>query len=154
METPVADLMTRDVVVVNQNDEIHELEKSFLAHKIHGAPVVDEDGRLVGVVSQTDLLTWHFENGIDGSGFYTAPEMPDPEGARHLRVSDIRTARVAEVMTPLVHAIRATSTAAEAATRMIRHRIHRLVVVDENLRVLGVISAMDLLRLLPGMRRV
>ncbi|GAB4224226.1 MAG: CBS domain-containing protein [Acidobacteriota bacterium] len=150
MRTPVSELMTRDVAVVTTDTEIHELERLFLEKKIHGTPVVDADGRLVGVISQTDLLAWHFNNGIDGSGFYEAPEMPDPEGVRDLRVSDIRTATVGEVMTPLVHAIRETATAGEAAERMLRHRIHRLIVVDENLRVRGIVSAMDLLRLLPG----
>ncbi|NJN64911.1 MAG: CBS domain-containing protein [Acidobacteria bacterium] len=144
--------MTRDVVVVTTDMEIHELEKIFLEKKIHGAPVADASGKLVGVVSQTDLLMWHFENGVDGSAFYHAPEMPDAEGVRALHLTDIHTARVVEVMTPLVHAIRETSPASEAAERMIRHRIHRLVVVDEALHVRGVISAMDLLKLLPGVR--
>lgn len=153
MDRPVSQLMTRDVVVVSTDMDIHELEKLFLERKIHGAPVVDASGKLVGVVSQTDLLMWHFENGVDGTAFYHAPEMPDPEAARRLRLSDIRTAAVSELMTPLVHAIRETSPASEAAERMIRHRIHRLVVVDEDLRVRGVISAMDLLRLLPGVHQ-
>ncbi len=53
-------------------------------------------------------------------------------------------------MTPLVHAIRAENSASDAAARMLRHKIHRLVVVDADLRVLGIICAMDLLRLIPG----
>ncbi len=150
MNTPVSELMTRDVAVVTTDTEIHELERLFLEKKIHGTPVVDAEGRLVGVISQTDLLAWHFNNAIDGASFYQAPEMPDPEGVRNLRISDIRTATVGEVMTPLVHAIRETASAAEAAERMLRHRIHRLIVVDEQLHVCGIVSAMDLLRLLPG----
>lgn len=150
MRTPVRDLMTSDVVVVDTEAEIHELEKLFLEKRIHGAPVVDAAGKLVGVVSQTDLLNWHFNNGVDGTGFYDAPEMPDDEAVRRLRVSDINSAKVSEVMTPLVHAIREDSPASDAADRMVRHRIHRLVVVDADLKVKGVLSAMDLLRLLPG----
>jgi CBS domain-containing protein len=150
MRTPVRDLMTSDVVVVDTEAEIHELEKLFLEKRIHGAPVVDASGKLVGVVSQTDLLNWHFNNGVDGTGFYAAPEMPDDEAVRRLRVSDISSAKVSEVMTPLVHAIREDSPASDAADRMVRHRIHRLVVVDADLKVKGVLSAMDLLRLLPG----
>ena len=152
MQTPVSELMTRDVVVVRSDMDVHELEKIFLENKIHGAPVVDDTGKLVGVVSQTDLLAWHFETGSDGPGFFEAPEMPDPEGFRGLRMTDIRTATLGEVMTPLVHAIREDSTAAEAAQRMVRHRIHRLIVVDDKLHVRGVLSAMDLLQLLPGVR--
>jgi CBS domain-containing protein len=150
MDTPVRDLMTTDVFVARSESEIHELEKAFLEQRIHGAPVVDDEGKLVGVVSQTDLLSWHFSNGVDGSSFYQGPEIPRDDAVRDLRVSDIRTAKVSEVMTPLVHAIQEESTAGEAAERMVRHRIHRLVVVDPALRVKGILSAMDLLRLLPG----
>jgi len=149
MPKTVSDLMTRDVVVIRSNLDVHELEQVFLAKGIHGAPVVDANARLVGVVSQTDLLTWHYESGRDGGGFYDPPDLRG-EPLRGLHMADIRTAPVAEVMTPLVHAVRPDDTLAEAANRMIRHRIHRLVVVDEQLHVLGILSAMDLLRLIPG----
>ncbi len=149
----VADLMTRSPVLVRSDADVHELEKLFLEHRIHGAPVVDPGGRLVGVVSQTDLLAWHFESGHDGLGFYEPVDLKAGE-LRRLSLADIRTARVVEVMTPLVHAIRPEESASEAAARMIRHRIHRLVVVDGALHVLGIISAMDLLKLVPGADRL
>jgi CBS domain-containing protein len=150
METLVSDLMTTDVMVVRNNLDVHELEQLFLNKGIHGAPVVDENDRLVGVVSQTDLLAWHYQSGHDAAGFYEHVDLRGTERLRGLFLSDIRTASVSEVMTPLVHAVRRDNTATEAAVRMIRHKIHRLVVVDANLRVQGILSAMDLLRLIPG----
>ncbi|MBP7146793.1 MAG: CBS domain-containing protein [Acidobacteria bacterium] len=148
MATVVSQLMTQSVKTVHQDMEVHELEKMFLAEKIHGAPVVDDAGRLVGVVSQTDLLTWHFETGVDyASGVYEKADLR-ATGGRSLRINDIRSARVREVMTPVVHAILPGDTAQEAARRMIRHRIHRLVVVDSQLHVLGIVSAIDLLPLI------
>ncbi len=150
MTTTVADLMTSDVVVVRSDLDVHELEQLFLAKGIHGAPVVDQNDRLVGVVSQTDLLAWHYQTGHDGGGFYEPATLRGAERVRGLSIADIRTAAVREVMTPLVHAVRPDNTAAEAAARMIRHRIHRLVVVDGNLHVLGILAAMDLLKLIPG----
>jgi CBS domain-containing protein len=130
--------------------DVHELEQLFLERRIHGAPVVDAESRLVGVVSQTDLLAWHYSSGHDGGGFYDDDDRRLDRDLRGLRLADIRTAPVSEVMTPLVHAVRPDNTVAEAAARMIRHRIHRMVVVDERLHVLGIVSAMDLLRLVPG----
>lgn len=149
----VAHVMTDKPVLARADMDVHELEQLFLEHRIHGAPVVDDNGRLIGVVSQSDLLAWHFESGHDGIGFYEPVDLRRGE-LRRLSLADVRTARVAEVMTPLVHAIRPEETAAEAAARMIRHRIHRLVVVDGGLRVLGVVSAMDLLQLVPGAARL
>lgn len=144
----VADLMTRAVTVIRRDADIHELEKLLLEHRVHGVPVVDEQGRIVGVVSQTDLLAWHFETGVDGAAFHDTQVCA--EGTRALRVSDIRTARVDEVMSPLVHVIGPERTIAEAAGRMIRERIHRLVVVDPDFRVVGMLSAVDLLNVVPG----
>lgn len=150
MTTTVSDLMTRDVVVVRSDLDVHELEQLFLKLGIHGAPVVDENDRLVGVVSQTDLLSWHYQTGHDGGGFYEPPDLRGADRIRGLSIADIRTAAVREVMTPLVHAVRPENTVAEAAARMIRHKIHRLVVVNAELHVLGILSAMDLLKLVPG----
>ena len=59
----VEELMVRDVRIVRADTDVHELEKLLLREKIHGVPVTDADGKLVGVVSQTDLLAWHFSTG-------------------------------------------------------------------------------------------
>ncbi len=153
MTTPrVEDLMVRDVTVIHSDSDVHELEKMLLRQKIHGVPVVDDAGRLVGVASQTDLLTWHYSTGVDGASYYEAQTLQfrpeDPSGK--LRLSDIRSATVAEVMSPVVHCICPDQSIALAAARMITRQVHRLVVVDEEGRVLGTISPMDLLCAMPG----
>ena len=53
-------------------------------------------------------------------------------------------------MSPLIHCIGPEKTLAEAAARMVREHIHRLVVVDESYAVVGILSATDLLRAVPG----
>ena len=76
--------------------------------------------------------------------------MPSREEYGELRLSDIRTATVAEVMSPLVYCICPDQSIALAAARMIARQIHRLVVVDVTGKVLGTVSASDLIRALPG----
>jgi CBS-domain-containing membrane protein len=151
MGTRVADVMTRDVETVRLEDDVHALEKLMLKKKVHGVPVVDDAGKLVGVVSQTDLLAWHFHTGVDGASYYGDPGLLIPGiDPRTLKVDDIRTAKVEEVMSPLVYCIGPDRPLAEAAAMMIRKWIHRLVVVDDEHHVLGVISAIDLLHSFPG----
>lgn len=152
----VRDLMTTDVAAIRDDGELHELEKLLLQRRVHGVPVVDKEGRIVGVVSQTDLLAWHFETGVDGVAFHdgNGDWLPDPGDGRRLAISDIRTALVKEIMSPLVHVIGQDKTIAEAATRMIRERIHRLVVVDARFHVLGILSALDLMCVVPGVETV
>jgi CBS-domain-containing membrane protein len=148
----VENLMVRDVAVIQADHDVHELEKMLLREEIHGVPVIDDAGRLVGVVSQTDLLAWHYSNGVDGASYYDVQTLQlrpgDPSGK--LRLSDIRSATVAEVMSPVVHCICPDQSIALAAARMITRRVHRLVVVDGEGRVVGSISPMDLLRAMPG----
>jgi CBS-domain-containing membrane protein len=148
----VADLMTRDVAVINCKSDVHELEKLLLEKRVHGLPVVNDDGILVGVISQTDLLAWHYNSGVDGVAFYDTSrlQVDDEDSLAGLRLTDIQTAPVEEVMSPLVHCIRADMPIAVAASAMVGQRIHRLVVVDETFRVQGVISALDILRAIPG----
>ncbi len=148
----VADLMTRDVAVINHKSDVHELEKLLLEKRVHGLPVVNDEGVLVGVISQTDLLAWHYNSGVDGGAFYDTSRfhVTDEASMAGLRLTDIQTAPVEEVMSPLVHCIRADLPIAVAASTMVDQRIHRLVVVDETLRVKGVISALDILRAIPG----
>jgi CBS domain-containing protein len=148
----VADLMTRDVAVINYKSDVHELEKLLLEKRVHGLPVVNDDGILVGVISQTDLLAWHYNTGVDGAAFYdnTRLHVTDDDSLAGLQLTDIQTAPVGDVMSPMVHCIRPDRPIAVAASTMVQHRIHRLVVVDEALRVQGVISALDILRAIPG----
>jgi CBS-domain-containing membrane protein len=152
----VADLMTRDVAVINRKSDVHELEKLLLEKRVHGLPVVDDDGILVGVVSQTDLLAWHYNSGVDGGAYYDTSRLrvTDEDTMAGLRLTDIQTAAVEEVMSPLVHCIRADLPIAVAASTMVCQRIHRLVVVDETLRVKGLISTLDILRAIPGVEEL
>ena len=148
----VADLMTRAVAVINYKSDVHELEKLLLEKRVHGLPVVNDDGILVGVISQTDLLAWHYNSGVDGAAFYDTSRLhvTDEASMAGLQLTDIQTASIEEVMSPLVHCIRADLPIAEAASTMVRQRIHRLVVVDDALRGQGVISALDILHAIPG----
>jgi CBS domain-containing protein len=152
----VADVMTRDVAVINSKSDVHELEKLLLEKRVHGLPVVNDDGILVGVISQTDLLAWHYNAGVDGAAFYDTSrlQIADDVSMAEFQLTDIQTALIEEVMSPMVHCILAEQPVTVAAAAMIEHRIHRLVVVDEILRVQGVISALDLLYAVPGVEEL
>ena len=65
----VEDLMTRDTAVIRADADVHELEQRLLRDGIHGMPVIGKDETLVGVVSQTDLIAWHYfsESTVRGS---------------------------------------------------------------------------------------
>lgn len=141
------DVMTRDVVCVRSTTNLRELEKLFLENRISGAPVVDEGGRLVGVISQTDLVYYHLTRGdrpFHGSDFYRSAELDRAfEGAGY-QIEDYDIGLVAEVMTPVVHTASPDTPVSDLARFMAEKRVHRMIVTAGE-RVVGLVSAMDLL---------
>lgn len=125
----VADLMTLDPVSIPLDATIEEAEAKLREHRITGLPVVDADDRLVGVISQTDLL------------YLAAPSV---RALIHHRGSGIR---VGEVMSAPPIIIDAGAQLTDAARMMDRDHLHRLVVVDAQGRPVGVLAAMDFVAL-------
>jgi len=128
-ELTAGDLMTIDPVVVAVDAPIEEAERLILVHGVSGLPVVDADGTLLGVVSQTDFM--HLAN-------------PDVRALLHHKASGIR---VGEVMSRPAVTVELSTPLAEAARRMVTERVHRVVVVDDDHRPIGVLSAMDFVKL-------
>ena len=78
----VADIMTRDVVTVHQDLTVEEAADLMLARKISGAPVVDDQGRLCGVITQTDLFkATLYITGLKKQGFHLAFVLEDTPGS-------------------------------------------------------------------------
>ena len=125
----VADLMTIDPITVAMDATIEEAEDLMRRHHITGLPVVGDAGRLMGVISQTDIL------------FLDVPAV------RALIRHREHGVRVGEVMSAPPVTVDTNASVQDAAIRMHTESIHRLVAVDEHGRPIGVISAMDFVAL-------
>ena len=144
----VKDVMNPDVMTVTDEMTTDELARYLTEREISGAPVVDAQGYLIGVVSMTDIgrhVADHEFEPPQGQGFYrdTIDEVTlEDLGERYV---EERTATVRDVMTPVIHQVPATATVADAAKIMVREHIHRLV-VTQGKEPVGIITSMDLLR--------
>ena len=127
-ELVVGDLMTIEPIVIARDARIEDAEAMLEMHEVTGLPVVDDDARLVGVISQTDLLR--------GSG--------DLHSAIRRRYTGLR---VADLMTSPPITVDVTTPVVEAARLMRDEKVHRVVVVDDADRPLGVLSSMDFVAL-------
>jgi CBS domain-containing protein len=132
--------MTQDVVTVGEETPFKELVEVMADTKISALPVVDADGRVVGVVSEADLMLKE-----------EFPEGP-PEGQlfegrrrRQARAKAAGTTAV-EVMTSPAIIVGPDASIAQAARLLHRHRIKRLPVVDPAGPLLGIVSRADLLK--------
>ncbi|MGE0554531.1 MAG: HPP family protein [Gemmatimonadales bacterium] len=124
----VADLMTRDVVSVRSDAPIQEAVALLADSHVTGLAVVDGHGKLVGVVSASDVLAAEAEAG-------------DTEDRARL----LATGVVADVMSPSPLTTPGDADAREAALQMDYADVHRLFVIEDH-RPIGVISRSDINR--------
>jgi CBS domain-containing protein len=122
----VGQLMTQAPVLVREDEPLAAAARLLDTYHVHGLPVVDEIGELVGVVSQTDMLRarttehlWAAWRGLKVRHLMSRPALTVPEDA----------------------------SLAEAAARMEENRVHRLVVLaSDGVSPIGIISTGDIVR--------
>lgn len=135
----VHDVMTHEVVTARPDTPFKEIAALFHRNDITALPVIDDQGRPLGMVSEADLIR-------------KEAVLPDPEGRTPGRWLDAQDRARAEaetaggLMTSPAITARATWTVAEAARAMDKHKIKRLPVVDEVGRLVGIVSRRDLLQ--------
>jgi CBS domain-containing protein len=142
-----ADLMMTNPVSLRADATVAEA-LCLLTHKgISAAPVIDEAGHPIGVLSRSDLLAHQRETLASPPAH--APYFQDAYLEATAPVAETAAGRrtvVADLMTPAVFAVGTEAPARRVVAEMLALRVHRLFVVDESGLLLGVISAMDVLR--------
>lgn len=158
-ELTAADAMQAGVKIVLPTMTVPELEERLLEERVSGFPVVD-DGKLVGVVSRSDVVrricderqiahqTSDFY--FDETGFHEEPldsfkDIADRVG------ETIDGLTVGEVMVGDPYTASLDQPISQVASRMVEHHVHRLPVVDRGTLV-GIITSMDLVRLIAQKR--
>jgi CBS domain-containing protein len=147
------DVMETRVISIDAAASLLDAYRLFVEEEISGAPVVDEDGRVLGVVSARDLLRATDEERdtavVQTSYFRDVTEFSGPDwGASPEDFQDRLAERtVAEVMSPDAIVVAPDASIAEVASTLRRHRVHR-VLVTEGDRLVGLISSLDLVALL------
>jgi len=136
----VTDVMTKDVVTVGIETPLREVAALLAEREISGVPVV-VDGRVVGVVSEGDILAKERGQTARRGGLFGF--LLDDRATAELKL-EARTA--GESMTSPAITIGPQRPVAEAAARVVDEGVNRLPVVDEDERLLGIVSRADLVR--------
>jgi len=147
--TTAADLMTNNPVSINQKANLKEALALFTEKGFAAAPVIDDAGRAVGVLSSSDILV-HDREKVEYlvPGKETGP-VATANGEyirRGFQVENVDKTRVADLMTPAVFSVRPNTPASKVIKEMLRLHVHHLFVVDEAGTLVGVISPLDVLR--------
>jgi CBS domain-containing protein len=146
----VADVMTREVLTVEPGTPIAEVAELLHARRISGVPVVDPDQRLLGVVSEGDLISHAVTAGEDRPSWWTKLFSDETRLARDYAKTHGHTA--GDIMTSDIVTTTEEATVAEAARLFHRHRVRRLPVMRGD-KLVGIISRSDLLQTLVATSR-
>ena len=153
----VAEFMNRDVLAAQAEWSLDQLAQFFVDNYISGAPVVSERGKLVGVVSVTDIVRHkdlidrnthrdvthdYYVRGLENQ--YAREEMAS------LRIDAETPATVQEIMTPMIFEVSEDTIVREVADMMLKGHIHR-VFVTRHKEIVGVVTALDMLRIIRDM---
>jgi CBS domain-containing protein len=135
------ELMSTPVVSVRPEAGLKEVVERMAARRVSGVPVVDQLGRLVGIVSETDILT-KLEHSQKNRGVLALLERlagaTDPDGKLLARTAS-------ELMTPRVITAGPEASVRELLHLMMTHDINRIPIVDND-RVIGIVTRADILR--------
>jgi CBS domain-containing protein len=138
--------MQTSVISVRAEQTLGELAEILTLHHISGVPVVDAEGQVKGVVSQSDLARRlaQIQHDQASLGYYHGLLDQSLFSDVHLR-EVLKDGTVAEILTPYPFWVSPQADLREVIDLMLEHHIHRVPVLDEG-RLVGVLSTMDLLR--------
>lgn len=137
-ELAVKDVMSTEPVCINRDTPVAEALQTLVGRGLQGAPIVDDEGDLIGVVSTTDLL------------LAVAPAFKpgDPIDVRSLH--ELKNQRVGALCERAPVRCDEDIAVGEACQLMVKERVHR-VVVTRGARPIGIVSAIDLVRIVACM---
>lgn len=133
----MADVMTKEVVYAEPDTTFRECADLLRIHKVSALPVVDFTGRVIGIVSEADLLAKEEARG-------SSARLIDKLSRRRRRAADGRLAE--DVMSSPPITVRPFTTVAQAARLMHGKHVKRLPVIDDNGWLVGIVSRADLLK--------
>jgi CBS domain-containing protein len=138
-----AEVMTLAPTLIPRQMSLQTAARLLSRDQISGAPVVDENGRCVGVISTTDYLRWVERNGRPATERH---DHPDPVCAwQMIDVEALPDDAVSMWMTSDPVTATPDTRIGDLARAMTDAHIHRIVVVDEEWRPIGVVSSTDIL---------
>jgi len=149
------DIMNRHVVTVSPRDKLQAAMELMLENHVTGLPVMDRADRCIGIISATDILQYEQDNGELVAE--TTSDVARYFDQMTQRWEDVRLTAYAleklneievdEIMSRDLVFVRPNTPVASVARKMLDQGVHRLLVLDEEKYLLGLVTATDFLRL-------
>jgi CBS domain-containing protein len=141
----VKDVLSKKVVTIAADDTLKTALELMAEHRVTALPVVDGKDYCAGILSASDIVEIARNMDEETHDLGRADEASYDWLKDNLAEHDLARHTVDEFMTDNVATVTADLKLSEAAGAMLRHRVHRLPVVDKKGKLLGIISTMDIL---------
>lgn len=140
------EIMTREVVTVAEQTSLKELASKFVETRYSNMPVVNDDGDLVGMISETDLIEQQKPLHIPTvMALFDGVFYLDSEKSFQAEVDRVTAATVGELCNRKPVTCSPDATVREIAALMSKHKVHLLPVVEDG-KMVGVVSRLDMIR--------
>jgi len=140
----VEKIMTRNVITVNENDTLLEAVKTLRKNRVSGAPVLNEKGEVVGIISEADLLrvlegfSWY-------SKFLRFLHILDENEEVQKDFEKASSMKVVDIMSKNPKTVKVDDSIYDAASIMHSNGFNRLPVVDENGKLVGIVARANII---------
>ncbi|QPJ64631.1 MAG: CBS domain-containing protein [Candidatus Nitrohelix vancouverensis] len=144
------DIMTTNVVSIRKDASIEDLSKLFLKHKVNGLPVMDEKGKLAGIVTEGDLIDQNKQIHIPTAiALFDAVIFLESQQKFEEELKRITGGRVEDIYTADAISVSPESSVQEVASLMADKDIHTIPVLDQG-KLVGIIGKTDIISGLAG----
>jgi CBS domain-containing protein len=141
------DIMSKKVITIGKNASIEKLSELLVNNKISGVPVVDENNKMIGIVSEADIIVQdadlHFPRYfklLDAIIYLESLNKFKRSLEKHLAT------KVGDIMTQKVKTVSENTPVNEIANLMLDSRVNRVPVMDKNNNLVGIITRADIVK--------
>lgn len=149
-----ADMMQRDMITVSPSDTLRDALALMTDNHVTGLPVMDAKSRCIGLITASDVLGFEEEHAEDraedGMMQHFNAEIGRWESVplSAFGMEEFGDVRVEEVMTRDLISVERDTSIKQVASKMLDANVHRVLVMDENYNLYGIISSFDFVRVL------
>ena len=141
------DIMTKEVITASPDDDVEKVARLLAEHQISGMPVVDQEQRVVGMISEADLVLR--EKKVDppryteilGAVLYLESPKKFFEELKKVIALEVQ-----ELMSPTVYSVDEDAGIDEVASILVEKKVNRVPVLDKEQRLVGLITRQDILK--------
>lgn len=148
LDMNIEDIMTCDVVTVNDKTTVRKLIKILSKHEITGVPVLDDNGALCGIVSEKDVIRAQLRSLYQSEQYDDLLDLFSPTYSiieEQANGYNTRYKWVEQIMTRDVVTVRKGTSVEEVAMIMTKHHYHRIPVLDQNDAIAGIVTTIDMI---------